>query len=179
MIFRPTVPSNRQTEVWGGSWAASLICPHAGNLANAVEHELWAWRGAGLHLLGNGIWLLADHLLCTRLQSAPSFYQAMCKDATYLRYMLYSLCCYTMGGTAEVLPFLTHKQEEKNMIALLLVLLLKLPMGCWFSQGIKCMIYTSSPRQPWQQSAVHSTPSKSCPILVSLLFLLISYATSQ
>lgn len=162
MIFRPSVPANRETEVWCGSWTALLIRLHAGNLDNAVEHEPQAWRGAGLHLLGtaHGCWLIIP---CAQGCICPSFYQAVCDDATDLRYVLYPSYCCTVGGTAEDLPVLTNEQEEKIWLPVTCSPTeSQLPMGWWFSQGIKCMIYTSSPRQSWQQSAVHSTLSKNC-----------------
>lgn len=58
--------------------AALLICPHAGNLDNAVEHEPWAWRGAGLHLLGTacGCWLITPCAQgCSLTQFLPSHVQ--------------------------------------------------------------------------------------------------------
>lgn len=145
--------------------------PHARDLANWAACELWAWRSAGLPLLGSIMWLLADHPLCRELQSATRYPLAVCEDATCLEYALCPLPWYATGATARVLPFLTHEHEEKIWLPI-----------TWFSQGTTWMIYTSFTRQPHQQSAIQSAlyvrELSVCSISVLLLFLPFSFATS-
>lgn len=69
------------------------------------------------HLLGSSRWLLGDHSLCRVLSSAaqvsPSSAQGHREPSHALRP---SVSIHPEGGLREILSFLTHWYEDKNMI---------------------------------------------------------------